>query len=273
VSKKARQVRPGFVIGSNLKAPQGGKWVSHWDGIIQSYEPGPDAKIEAVKAAIDAGVTAFETHKEKLLPILREAYERGTKSEPFDENRTWRHLTFLAGHYFWRERVKQEVLPAANRSERLLKIAEALGDARRLVDEAQQDELVNDLYSAWCDQNIRYDVDPEGPLVLVRFQDEFDKVVAALSALEAAACKARDDVVPQVGRPTGSILSPDVIHALAHEYQQSTGLKLDKLTDEHFVEFVREFAAAVVRARKVDALEAIKYALKLKRKKDRQIRE
>ncbi len=168
--------------------------------------------------------------------------------------------------------MKQEVL-AANRSKRLRKIAKVLGEACRLFDEAKQDELINDLYSAWCDQNIRDDVDPEGPLVLVRFQDEFFKVVAALSTLKAAACKARDEVIPQEGRPAGSILSPEIIDALANKYQESTGLKLDKLTDKHFVEFVGAFAAAIGQGHKVDALEVVKYALKLKRKKDRQIRE
>ena len=44
-----------------------------------------------------------------------------------------------------------------------------------------------------------------GPLVLVRFEDEFFEVVAALSTLKAAACKARDEVIPQEGRPAGSI--------------------------------------------------------------------
>jgi hypothetical protein len=109
--------------------------------------------------------------------------------------------------------------------------------------------------------------------VLVRFSDEFDKVVANLSSLKAAAFKARDDVVHPRGRPKGSILAPDVIDTLADQYQECTGLKLDKLTVEHFVEFVREFATAVAPGRKVDALETIKYAVKRKRKRDNQVRE
>jgi hypothetical protein len=270
VSKKARQVH---IIGSKLKRPPGGKWVSRLGGFVQSYEPEPDAKTESIHAAIDSGVAAFETHKENLLAVLRNAYERGPKSGSFNADRVWRFLTLLAWDFFRRKRLKQEVVPAANRSKRLVKIAKALGEACRLFDEAKQDELIDDLYSAWCDQNIKQETVPGGPLVIVRLSDEFDEVVASLSTLKAAACKARDEVIPQEGRPMGSILSPDIIDELARKYQETTGLKLDKLTDKQFVEFVRQFVAAIGQQGKVDALEVIKYAVKLKRKKDHQIRE
>jgi hypothetical protein len=55
MSKKKGQARPGIVIGSKLKAPQGGKWVSHWGGALQTYEPEPDAKTQSIKLAIDLG--------------------------------------------------------------------------------------------------------------------------------------------------------------------------------------------------------------------------
>ena len=155
MSKKTRRVRPGIVIGSKLKAPQGGKWVSHWEGALQTYEPEPEAKTQSIKAAIDAGVAAFETHEENLIAVLRNAYERGPKSGPFEADRAWRHLTSLAFIYFGRKRLKQEVVLAADRSKRLREIAKVLGDACRLFDEAKQDELIDDLYSAWCDQNVK----------------------------------------------------------------------------------------------------------------------
>jgi hypothetical protein len=115
---------------------------------LQTYEPAPDAKTEAVKAAIDAGVTAFEAHKEKLLTILCSAWHRGPKTGPFDAERTWRRLTFLAGTYFWRDRARREVLPAADRGKRLRKIAEILGEACRLLDEAAQDGPISDQHGA-----------------------------------------------------------------------------------------------------------------------------
>jgi hypothetical protein len=273
MSNKKAQGRPGIVIGSKLKAPQGGKCVSRLGGFVQSYEPEPDAKTQSIEAAIDAGVAAFKTHQENILAVLRNAYERGRKSESFDADRAWRYLTTVAFIYFWRKRLKQEAVLAADRSKRLGKIAKVLDEACRLFDEAKQDELINDLYSAWCDQNVRDDIVQEGPLVLVRFEDEFFEVVAALSTLKAAACKARDEVIPREGRPAGSILSMEIVDALANKYQESTGLKLDKLTDKHFVEFVGAFATAIGQGHKVDPLEVVKYALKLKRKKDRQIRE
>ena len=70
--------------------------------------------------------------------------------------------------------------------------------------------------------------------------------------------------------PEGSILAPDIVDILAHQYRWSTGLKLDKLTDKHFVEFVGTFLEAIGEARKRSkdyALEAIKYSLRPKRKK------
>jgi hypothetical protein len=276
MSTKTRRVRPGIVIGSKLKAPSGGKWISHWGDTLQTYEPEPDAKTQSIKAAIDAGVVAFETHEENILAVLRNAYECGAKSEPFDANRTWRHLTSLAFVHFWRKKLKQEAVLAADRSKRLRRIAKVLGEACRLFDEAKQDELINDLYSAWCDQNVKPDTVPDGPLEIVRFSDEFDKVVATLSTLKAAACKAREEVILRDGRPTGSILAPDIIAALADQFEEFTGLKLDKLTDKQFVEFAGTFLQAIGEARKVSkdyALEAIKYACKLKRKKERPVRE
>jgi hypothetical protein len=250
----------------------GRKKVSLWDGIIEHEEEVASQKTQA----INAGVKAFEAHKERLLSILRNAWERGPKSEPLNADQAWRHLTSLAFECFRRKTLKQEVVPAADRGERLGKIAKVLGEACRLFDEAKRDDLINDLYSAWWDQNIKdrespkVEVDPDGSHVLVLVPAEFAQIIATLSTLHVAACKARDEVVPQEGRPKGSILPPDIIDTLAHNYQQSTRLKLDKLTDKHFVEFVGTFLEALGEARKRSkdyALEAIKYSLRLKRKK------
>jgi hypothetical protein len=49
----------------------GGEKIKLWDGIIEYDEPVPGAKTEAVKATIDAGLTAFGRHQEALLEILR----------------------------------------------------------------------------------------------------------------------------------------------------------------------------------------------------------
>jgi hypothetical protein len=49
----------------------------------------------------------FDHHKEALLTMLRDAYDRGPKSEPFDEPKSWIHLTGLARIYCWQARVKK----------------------------------------------------------------------------------------------------------------------------------------------------------------------
>ena len=171
VSKKARQVHPELVLGSRLNPPAGGKWVSDWGGIIQSYELEPSSAAEAFKAAIEAGVSAFEGHKENLLTVLLNA--RGSKSQPFDQEKTWDRLSRLAWEYFWQKRVKQETRPARDRSKRLDRIANVLNKASRLFDDAKQDTLIDDLYSAWCELNVRDDalrVQPVSatPLVVYR---------------------------------------------------------------------------------------------------------
>ena len=102
--------------------------------------------------------------------------------------------------------------------------------------------------------------------IIERYQEEFEKRVAYLTSLEAAAFRAAETICQRRGRPKGSILSPDIIDRLVREYQLSTGMKLDKLTDERFVEFVGAFATAIGQGHKVNSLEVIKYAQRVKRK-------
>jgi hypothetical protein len=129
----------------------GNKKIKLWDGIIEYDEPIPDAEIEELKAEIDAGLAAFEQHKISLLEHLQNVYQRGPKSEPFDAEKSWQGLTRLAWMYFWRARLKQETVSAAHRVERLRDLARTLGRARRMVEMAMQDDVGNDLFSAWCD--------------------------------------------------------------------------------------------------------------------------
>ena len=246
----------------------GGKKIFRWyvDGKITEFgESLSDPKTELEEAI---GFTAFEKHKEYLLAMLRRA-QIGPRSRPLDADRAWRRLGSVAMIYLQSAWIKQRKIPVALRRDRLGKIAEALTQARRLIEEAEQDKVLGYLYSAWCEQNIRdypkYEVEPDGSLVLVRLPEQFDDTLAALSGLEAAACNARDRSVPPKNRPKGSAMPKDLIYALAEIYEESVGTKLDKLTNEHFVEFVGVFSVAM--RLKVDALEAIKYALKLERKK------
>jgi hypothetical protein len=221
----------------------GGKKIKIWDGIVEYDEPVPDTRAEAVKAAIGTSLTAFEKHKEALLGMLRDLHERGPKSEPFDADKTWHDLTLLAAIYFWRGRVRQERMPAADCIKRLRAIARALGRARRLAD--KQDDVRGALFSAWYDDNVRYDTVPTEPLMLVRIEDEFDKVVAGLSAMETLAHRAADDLRKKGGRPKGAaVLQKDDIEGLAGVYRDSTSL-IPGAGDGPFAKFVKKFLNAL----------------------------
>jgi hypothetical protein len=246
----------------------GRKKVNFWDGSVEGEKPDP--KIQA----IDARVDAFKTYQERFVAVLRDAH--GPKSEPLDVDSAWWRLTSLARAYFWRKTPKRRAVPAAERRVRLGKIAKVLGEVCRLFDEAKQDDLINDLHLAWRNQITDREGDPDGLILHYGVPREFARIIATLSRLHAAACKARDEVVPQEGRPKGSVLDPDIIDILAHQYRWSTGLELDKPSDKHFIEFVGTFLEAIGEARKRSkdyASEAIKYSLKLRRKKERPIRE
>jgi hypothetical protein len=148
-----------------------------------------------ITQAIDLGVKAFEAYKEKFVAILCGAWERGPKSEHFDVDLAWRRLTSLASEYFRRKALKRKGVPAAKRSERLGKIAKVLGEACRLFDEANQDDLINDLHLAWRDQIIgegesANDADPDGLVLLSRVP----RVVSGKDARRSGEiCRYRDD--------------------------------------------------------------------------------
>ena len=179
----------------------GGKRVIRWyvDGKITEFGESLSDPKTAFEEAI--GFTAFEKHQGNLLGMLCRAHETGPKSRLFDKDHSWRQLCSVAIIYLQSARTKQEKIPIADRRERLGKIAEALAEARRLIEQAEQDKVFGYLYSAWCDQNIRdypkYEVEPDGSLVLVPLPEQFDDTLAALAVLEAAACNARDSSVPQ----------------------------------------------------------------------------
>jgi hypothetical protein len=234
----------------------------------------PIASNKKVRAAL----ARFDQHK-AVLAILREAYKRGPKSKPFDAKNAWWHLSFLAAAYFCRGTAEgdalgtrqsgsigTEKLSAADRKKRLRELGKALSRARALTDKAMQDDFYFDLFSAWWEANGRCDIAPE--ITPVQIGCQFDKVVAGLSALETAACRAANNVHTR-GRPSGAgVLPPSYIFELARIYLQSTGLKPDDCGP--FVHLVREFLASIGQPKKATgdnvspyyAEETIKYARK-----------
>jgi hypothetical protein len=221
-----------------------GKEKKLWGGIVSYEESVPDAKTEAIKAEIEKRLAAFEQHKIGLLDHLQKVYNRGPKPNAFDADESWRGLTHWAGIYLWLARVKQEIVLPAARVARLRGLATALGRARRMAEKAMRDDVGDDLFSAWCEANVRDDLVPTGPLTLVRIDHEFDKVIAGLAALETAAIRAADEVLKGRGRPKGTAILPgDFIEGLAEVYQKSTGSK-PGAGDGPFAQFVYEFLTA-----------------------------
>src|SRR5215475_8066032 len=104
----------------------GRKKVNFWDGSVEGEKPDP------ITQAIDAGVDAFKTYKERFVAVLRDAWEHGPKSEPLDVDSAWWRLIGLAREYFQRKTLRRKAVPTAERSERLGKIAKVLGEVCRL---------------------------------------------------------------------------------------------------------------------------------------------
>lgn len=103
-------------------------------------------------ARFDAKLVAFgRHHKSALLMSLRDQYEKGAKSEPFDAQKSWDDLTKYAYFYFsWQEIHQVGTMPAAMRTAELWELAKSLEQTRRLVERALHGELYGDLIKASC---------------------------------------------------------------------------------------------------------------------------
>jgi hypothetical protein len=242
-----------------------------WDtGIVQGA---------AAKALVAADLAAFERHKKALLENLRKVCERGHKSKPFDADKSWDQITLLAKLFFLRAiKIKQEtvtILPA-RRIERLRDIAKALGRARSMVNKAQQDDVGHDLFDAWNDISAASGIGSNGGGRAVPFflADEFEEVVAGLTTLEKAACKAADWWHTKPGPREGAgRLPPRYIKKLEEVYRNSTGrVPGERGGGGPFTQFVREFLDAIGQGDDITGgyvVEAIKYARKRAREQAR----
>jgi hypothetical protein len=239
-------------------------------------EPAPDPRAEAIKAAIEAPLTAFDRHRDDLLAMLQEVCERKPKVNFFNPDEAWRDLRFIAWDFFQRERSREEQnmeVPAAGRLKRLLQLGNALGDARRRLDAAMRHAVRGGLYIEWCIAH--GDPDITDPIIDV-FEKEFDRVtsdvVAGLAALETAAFCAADNVrqnqVRRPGRPGGtSLVRHGFILSLERVYRESTR-KRAGVGAGPFAQFVKKFLEALGRKgiEEQSIIKAIKIAKKREQK-------
>ena len=224
------------------------------------------ARKKAVEAEIAAREADFKRHKKKLLHPLRKTYERSPRAEPFDENKAWRHLGFMAYVYFRREaevRQKQAMMPAGDCAKLLRQLGNALRDASRKAEEAME-TVRGHWFVEWAEANGNPDfTDP----VIDRFEEDFDKRVAGLAGLETAALRAAETVRRKSGRPPGTAVLPhDFIVSLESVYRNIT--KRDAGAGYGpFFRFVTEFLTAVGRECSDETvIEAIKAARKREEK-------
>jgi hypothetical protein len=206
-----------------------------------------------------------------LITILHEAYNLGLKSESFDQSISWFRLTNLADTYHWAAGVTQEKMYNADRKARLRVLAKTMEKARGLIDRAMQDDVGDELFSAWCEEAdtplasvVRND---DGTLTMVRTAEEtFNNATRSVAALETAAVRASREAHGErvgAGRPRGtSALPHGYVITLADIYQESTGRK-PETGGGPFARFVLGFLAATGRdLSERHVLEIIEDALK-----------
>jgi hypothetical protein len=220
----------------------------------------PNAGKKAVGAEIEARLTAFDEHREKLLDPLRKIHERGPKTKPFDANDVWRSLRFSAFIYLQREAEvskEQTMMPAGDRAKMLRQLGSALRVARRKADEAMK---TGHWFVEWAIANGNPDfTDPRIEL----YQNEFETRVARLKGLEEAAYQAAETVRKKRGRPQGTTVVPhDFILNLEHAYRDITKRNAGAGSGPFF-RFVMEFLTALGRECSDETvIEAIKAARK-----------
>jgi hypothetical protein len=231
--------------------------VEIWGHALEIDEPTTDPKVEAVKAAMEPRVAKFKKHKATLLNALRDAYERGPKRKPFEEGRAWDDLFEFASDYIFLESGKHEDLwvSSAERRQRLQRLAKVLGKACSEIEMAMQDDIKDNLCSAWLKET-----------TLPNAEREFEKARTGIAALKTAALRAIHEIPKTKGRPGGTgILAYGHIVILAEKYRDHTG-RLPGAGDGPFAKFVSGFLTALDRRMpKTSVIDYIKETAKQER--------
>jgi len=220
----------------------GRKGVEYNNGCSEKFKRSKNviAKTERVRALTDAGLKKFKQHKSALITILRDAHKLSQQSKRFNPNTSWVRLTKLACTYHWAAGVKQETMYKSDLKARLCILAKAIAKARGLIEQAVQDDVGDELTTAWCEE-------ANEPLALTA-EETFKKAVTGLGALEVAARRASRRAHRErvgAGRPKGtSVLPQDYILALRDIYRESTGIN-PETGPGPFARLVLEFLAAI----------------------------
>jgi hypothetical protein len=228
-----------------------------------SEEPLHDDRAEAIKAAIETRLAAFDRHRDELIGHLQKVCERATK--PLDPKYAWRHVRVLAWRYLQEEATvekKRMMVPAADRVELLFQLGNALGEVRCKLDETRHHVNLVVLFEEWCKAR-------GIPDFTDRHVDIFDEAVsdliAGLAYMETAASRAAERVRQKSGRPAGAgVIRQDFIIALELTYRDITG-KPGGAGAGPFAQFVTKFLQALERpSTEQNVIKVIKAAKKRK---------
>lgn len=204
------------------------------------------AREKALETEIVEHVSTFDRHRKELLDTLREVHERSPKTVSFDADEAWRHLKFIASIYHRTEaelRHEKSRAPDAERLKLLLELEDALSNARRTASKAMK-AVGGHWFLEWAQANGNPDLtDPR----IYRFEEEFDKTVACLKTLEAAAFRAAETVRRGRGRPRGTTAIPHIlILNLEGVYREFTKGRAGAGPGP-FARFVKQFLTALGR--------------------------
>jgi hypothetical protein len=209
-----------------------------------------DARSEDFQRFLDTRLAKFEQEdREKLICMLRSAHDRAPKGHTFDEHNCWLLTTALARDSFARDWWRQQSMSNSERQARFRKIADALKDARELIEDAERTtpNIAYDVAREWLKYTLNwneYDCvdDQEAEIEFsARYELEFEKAVQVTATLEYAATRAAESAHKERGRPK---VAPEHIFALEELYKESTGLD-PSAGPGPFARFVRQFLAAM----------------------------
>jgi hypothetical protein len=202
-------------------------------------EPSHDAKAEAIKAAIEARLAAFDRHKDDLLGHLQKVCEYRPKTKSFDSEKSWRLVRFYALRYL-KERM---MVPVVDRVERLRQLENVLREARCKLDETRHKVTLVALFEEWCKARFPDFTDRHVGI----FDEALADLIASLADMEMAASRAAERVRQKPGRPGGTgVLQPDFIIYLELAYRDITG-KPGGAGPGPFTRFVMKFLEALGR--------------------------
>jgi hypothetical protein len=201
---------------------------------------------EESELEVEKRLATFAKHRKSLISILREQYERGPRTKPFDEKDAWQGLKFIAWTYLQHEADVDETrltMPAADRVKLLRQLGKALRAARQKADEVMP-IVRGHLFVEWCVANGNPDFTDA---IIERYKDRFLGVVAGVSALEQAAFQAAESIQTKRGPLSGTTALPHRFILTLESFYRNRIKQKAGAGPGPFVRFVKKVTTALGR--------------------------